>query len=184
MYVPRVLYRSRKPGGFRIVPFASTRFHVRPVCHRGWSRREACKENERDKESNTDWSSRNLRPFTGHQCMCEASSTHRRSVAKSTRNAHMNCDGPMPRRQRVSISRLRVDMTSRRGDVCSWLFDSAAAIRPGTVPACRLHCLSARSKRRWLSREASLDGAQPRRMRYSTSPRRMRYSTSSIACRG
>jgi hypothetical protein len=67
-------------------------------------------------------------------------SMHRRALAKSTKETHMIAAVPVPVDERVSISRLRVDLTSRRGNARSWLVDSAAAIHPGTPPAvCRLH---------------------------------------------
>src|SRR3954465_10492971 len=60
--------------------------------------------------------------------MCEARSTHCPSAMKSTRDRHMIATVSCLVDERVSISRLRVVMTSRRSDVCPWLFDSAAAI--------------------------------------------------------
>jgi hypothetical protein len=76
-------------------------------------------------------------PFTGHQCMCEANvdaSSRPREIHE--RDTH---DRGRSRAQstNVSISRLRVDMTSRRGGVCSRLFDRCRR-DPPSHSACRV----------------------------------------------
>jgi hypothetical protein len=96
--------------------------------------------------------------------MCEAKVDVAASVAKSTTDKQMIATVPCLVDERVSISRLRVDMTSRRCDVCSRLFDSAAA----TDLAFRVLCTTAllfQAGDKWFSHEASLVNAARRTSR-------------------